>query len=174
MRRTISAAAGLALICALPAPATMVKSASLDESIDASLAIVAGSVVSERSARLGDGTVVTVIGVRVEESLKGPFAAGRVLDVTAWGGERGGRRVVALGEAVYRKGERVLLQLERIDGRLHTLGLAMGKWSLVRGEDRDDHLVRSLAGLAVAGPAMTEGPLALDDFRARVLARAAR
>lgn len=166
----LSMAVGLAL--ALPLDATTIRGVTLEESIDLSGAIVAGTVVGQRAVRDGDGGILTLVTLRVEESLKGPYAAGGRLEIAAWGGEIGAARQVALGEARYARGERVLLQLETIDGRLHTLGLALGKWSLARDARGGDHLTRSLAGLAVAGEArMTEGPLDLESFRALVLTR---
>lgn len=148
-----------------PLAATMVRAVSLEEAVDLSEAIVTGTVVKQRTYRAAGG-LLTAVTVRVDEGLKGRYRAGDRIEVTAWGGELGGRRQVALGEAEYRKGERVLLQLERIDGRWHTLGLAVGKWNVVRGPAGIEHLVRSLAGLGVAGDLeMTEGPLPLDAFR---------
>lgn len=165
------AASLLAPLIGAPLGATRIRAVTLEESIDLSSAIVTGKVVAKRAARERDGGLLTVVTVCVEESLKGPYLRGDRIEVSAWGGEMGAARQVALGEAIYRRGERVLLQLEPIDGRLHTIGLAVGKWNLVRGAD-GDVMVRSLAGLeADGGAALTEGPLALDDFRALTRAR---
>ncbi len=113
-----------------PALATMVRSASVEKMIDASHVIIVGRVVGQRAFRLDDGSILTGVAIRVEESLKGDLRQGARVEITAYGGELEGQRAVTLGEATYKKGERVLLQLEEIDGRLHTLGLSMGKWTV--------------------------------------------
>lgn len=165
---------GLASVALSPpdAGATTIKSATLEETIEWSHAIVTGEVLGQRVVRSG-GDLITRVQVRVEESLRGPFRPGDRLVVSAFGGALGDRRQVALGEALYEPGERVLLQLEAIDGRLHTLGLAAGKWNLVEGADGEEQMVRSLEGLALVGGSreMTAGPLALDEFRGLVLSR---
>ncbi len=162
------------LLSAWPLSATMVRSAGLEETIDASLAIVSGRVLGQRPFRLADGTLMTAVSIRIEESLKGPFRSGERIEISAWGGKLGGERRVALGEAVYRRGERVLLQLEEIDGRLQTIGLAMGKWNRVAAPDGRERLVRDLSDLGVAGPRMSEGPLPLERFRRLVAERGGR
>lgn len=173
-RRSAAAFAlvGLVFGLAAVADATMVRSASLDEMIDASAAIVVGRVLGLRPYRLDDGRIMTAVRVRVEESLHGPFAAGETIQVTTHGGSYGGRHAVVPGAARYARGERVLLELEVIDGRLHTLGLALGKWSVIEDEFGERLLTRSLAGLGIAGASsLTEGPLALATYRDRVRRR---
>ncbi len=149
-----------------PALATMVRSASVEEMIDASRAIIVGRVVGQRAFRLDDGSILTSVAIRVEESLKGDLRRGQRVEISAYGGELEGGRAVTVGEASYRKGERVLLQLEEIDGRLHTIGLSMGKWNVVEDERGRRHITRNLSGLGlVGGVKMTEGPIMLEDFR---------
>jgi len=149
-----------------PALATMVRSASVEEMIEASHAIIVGRVVGQRAFRLDDGSILTGVAIRVEESLKGDLRVGERIEISAYGGELEGQRAVTLGEATYRKGERVLLQLEEIDGRLHTIGLSMGKWNVVEDERGRRHITRNLSGLGlVGGVKMTEGPISLEDFK---------
>lgn len=157
------------LLAAAPAAATSIKSATLEQTLDASAAIVVGRVLGQHPYRLADGTVMTAVTVQVEESLAGPYQAGRRLVVSAFGGEDRGGRWLAVGEATYHRGERVLLQLEVIDGRLHTLGLSLGKWTVHEGEDGSRFLTRDLSGLSfVGGAQMSEGPLSLESFRRAV------
>jgi hypothetical protein len=168
MRRRCSLAAAGAAFLALaagPAAATLVRSASLEETIDASDAIVVGRVVGQRAYRTEDGGIMSGIAIRVDRSLKGQLAEGSRIEISAYGGELDGQRAVALGEASYRKGERVLLLLERVDGRLQTIGLSMGKWTVSEDAHGRSHLTRDLSGLGTAGAAkMTEGPIPLDEF----------
>jgi hypothetical protein len=154
------------LLTAVPAAASMVRRATLEESVRMSDAIVLGRVLGQRTVRLDDGTVATAVRVQVEEGLKGRIGAGSVIEVTAWGGETPEGRFVAVGEATYRRGERVLLQLEVIDGRLHTLGLAARTWTVPQDAAGERHLTRDLSGLGLVGDAeMTEGPLPLTELR---------
>ncbi len=149
-----------------PALATMVRSASVEEMIDASRAIIVGRVVGQRAYRLDDGSILTGVTIRVEESLKGDLRQGARVEITAYVGELEGQRAVTLGEATYKKGERVLLQLEEIDGRLHTLGLSMGKWTVSEDERGRRHITRDLSGLGlVDGAKVTEGPISLENFQ---------
>lgn len=177
-RRVASTLVGLLLGLSVAAEATLVRSATLEETIDASAAIVIGKVLSLSPYKLADGRIMTAVRVRVEESLAGGFAPGEVVRVSAYGGSFRGRQAAVLGAARYVKGESVLLQLEPIDGRLHTLGLAMGKWNVSEDPFGGRYLTRSLAGLSLAGRApVTEGPVSLDEFRslvARSRERAAR
>lgn len=159
-------AVGALLAAALPAAATLVKRATIEESVRASDAIVLGRVLGQRTVRLEDGTVATAVRVRVEQRLKGGFRGGAEIEITAYGGQTPRGRFVVLGEATYQRGERVLLQLEVIDGRLHTLGLAAGKWNVRQDDSGERFLTRDLAGLGLVGDAeMTEGPLPLSEFR---------
>ena len=166
VRVLLALVAALALgLTARDAAATVVKGVTLEHSIRASHAILVGQVVGSRAYAAQDGRILTGFRVRVEESLKGPFRAGETAEITTTGGDLDGRRLRVPGEASYRRGERVLVQLERIDGRWHTLGLASGKWSVTR-DARGDHLTRDLSQLAVAGPArLSAGPVPLGEFR---------
>lgn len=172
MKRTLIPALCVAACLAAAgreAGATVVRAAGLDESIRASEAILVARVAGTRAFESEDGRILTGVRLRVEESLKGAFRSGDSVEIAASGGELNGRRMVTIGEASYRAGERVLVQLERIDGRWHTLGLSLGKWSLTRDERGTDHVTRDLSQLALAGPErVTAGPLPLDDFRRRV------
>jgi hypothetical protein len=164
--------AGACLLAAPDAHATVVKAVSLEDSIRGSEAILVGRVMATRTFEDNDGRVMTGVTLRVEEALKGAFRGSDSVEVAALGGSLGGRRMAAIGEATYRVGERVLVQLETIDGRWRTIGLALGKWTLARDERGADQLRRDLSGLAFAGRAqVTSGPVRLDDFRRAVQAQ---
>ncbi len=166
-RRLVAGIVAAWIACSLgPALATTVRSASLEETIDASHAIIVGRVIGHRAFRLDDGRIMTGVAVRVEESLKGDLRPGDRVEISTYGGELEGRRAVTLGEATYRRGERVLLQLEEIDGRLHTIGLSMGKWAVSEDERGRRHITRDLSGLGIVGGVkMTQGPIPMEDFR---------
>ena len=71
-----------------------------------------------------------------------------------------------VGEARYRLGEKVLVQLENIDGEFHTLGLSFGKWTVARDEAGGQWVTRSLDDLNLVN--VKESPatrLSLDRMR---------
>jgi hypothetical protein len=84
----VTGLAVVALLTAVPAAASMVRRATLEESVRMSDAIVLGRVLGQRTVRLDDGTVATAVRVQVEEGLKGRIGAGSVIEVTAWGGDQ--------------------------------------------------------------------------------------
>jgi hypothetical protein len=104
-----------------------------------------------------DGEIVTKVDILVEERLKGFVQSGEIFSFHAWGGRLDGVNVETVGEARYRLGEKVLVQLESIEGEYHTLGLAFGKWNVVRDKDGASVLTRSLADLEMVG--VTEAPV---------------
>ncbi len=76
-RRLVAGIVAAWIACSLgPALATTVRSASLEETIDASHAIIVGRVIGHRAFRLDDGRIMTGVAVRVEESLKGDLRPG--------------------------------------------------------------------------------------------------
>jgi hypothetical protein len=164
----------LASTMSAPVLATMIRGATVEQSIDASGQIVIGRVVGFRPLLDDDGRIETAVRVIVEENLKGHSRPGSTIEIIASGGDFDGRRLIVVGEADYMRGERVLLQLEEIDGALRTIGLAMGKWRVI-GQPPGEAIVRDLSALTVAGSTpMTEGPIPLEDFRTLVARRNGR
>lgn len=152
-------------LAAVPADATTVLYVPLERSIELSDVMVVGHVLAKEAEYNAEGELVTRVDILVEEALKGDAEAGSVVSFHAWGGSLDGVRVETVGEASYRLGEKVMVQLESIQGELHTLGLAFGKWEVVRnqaplgvaGEDAGPVLRRNLADLHLVGA--TETPV---------------
>ena len=75
------------------------------------------------------------------------------------GGSLDGVRVETVGEARYGLGDKVLVQLENIQGEYHTLGLSFGKWNVIREKNGSNSVMRSLFDLNLVG--VTESPVTI-------------
>lgn len=137
--------------------ATTVLYVPLQKSIQMSDAILVGHVLKMEGGYNRAGDVVTKVHLLVEETLKGSVEAGDVFVFDAWGGDVDGVHVEAIGEAKYRLGDKVLVQLEDIDGEFHTLGLSFGKWNVRPSKEGVLEAIRSLDDLHMVG--VTEAPL---------------
>jgi hypothetical protein len=139
--------AAILMIAALPLMATTVAFVSTEQSIQQSEIILIGRVLSVEHTYDREGQIVRNITVAVSDVLKGEAERGSNFIVRAWGGVKDGVRDEAVGEANYKKGERVLLQLENIDGAYHTLGLSFGKWNVEKDNVGREIIRRDLSGL---------------------------
>lgn len=139
--------AAVFVMVALPLMATTVVFVSNEESVRMSELILVGRVVNVENTYDREGQIVRNITISVKEVLKGKAQPGGNFTFRAWGGVKDGVRDEALGEAKYKAGERVLLQLENIDGAFHTLGLSYGKWNVVKDKSGREMIRRDLSGL---------------------------
>lgn len=151
MRKSVVLALLCLVLAAAVASATTVAYVPLRKAIRMSEAVVVGYVLSTESVYNQEGEIVTKVDVLVEEPFKGGFQAGEIVSFHAWGGSLDGVSVEAVGEARYQLGEKVLLQLEDIEGELHTLGLSFGKWNVVRDKAGVEWAVRNLSDLNMVG-----------------------
>lgn len=166
MKRAVLFTLVSAVLLATAASATTVEYVPMRKAMQLSDLVLVGHVVQIDAAYGRDGDIVTRISLLVEESLKGSAARGEVFTFEAWGGHLDGVNVETVGEAKYRLGDKVLVQLEDVDGAYHTLGLSFGKWDIVRDERDQAWAVRSLFDLNMVG--VTEVPatrVRLDSFR---------
>ena len=62
-----------------------------------------------------------------------------------------GMTTETVGEARYNLGDKVMVQLENIQGEYHSLGLSFGKWNVMRENDGSSTIVRSLFDLNMVG-----------------------
>lgn len=157
MRKSVVfALLGLVLGAAV-ASATTIAYVPLRRSVQMSDLVLVGYVVGTEAEYNREGEIVTRVDVLVEERLKGFVQSGEIFSFHAWGGRLDGVNVETVGEAHYRLGEKVLVQLESIEGEYHTLGLSFGKWNVVRGNDGASWIARSLKDLEMVG--VTEAPV---------------
>lgn len=140
----VGAVAGLAL--ATPAAATTLAALSHDQMVDASDAIVEGTVLSVTPWKDETGRVWTRAQLRVDRVLKGDVKVGDLLPLEAPGGvaEDGAITAVHLAPR-YDEEERVLvyLNLKRFGTVYGTVGLMMGKFTIRQNPaDGSDMVVR--------------------------------
>lgn len=157
MRRALVLTALAVALCASAVSATTVAYVPIDKSIDLSDAVLVGHVLRMEAAYNADGEIVTRIELLVEETLKGDVRRGDVFTFDAWGGSLDGVNVETVGEARYKLGQKVLVQLENIDGEYHTLGLSFGKWDVSKDAKGQQWITRSLSDLNVVG--VNEAPV---------------
>lgn len=157
MRRAIVLTALAVALCASALSATTVMYVPIDRSVAMSDAILVGHVLRMETDYNAAGEIVTKIELLVEENLKGDSRPGEVFTFHVWGGSLDGVRMETAGEARYRLGQKVLVQLENIEGEYHTLGLSFGKWDVAKDAKGAQWITRSLADLNVVG--LNEAPL---------------
>jgi hypothetical protein len=178
------AAAAVALLVAVPAMATIVKSLSLEDMVKEADVIVQGTVVQRTMSWNDERTrIYTVTDVRVADVLKGPVHAGETIHVRQLGGTVDGISQSIPGNAKLSPNEEVVLFLDRDEQKpLHYIvGMAQGKFTVDRTAAQPS-VVRQLDGLALAevenghvkglqGVPATPAPSpALDAFKAQIRA----
>lgn len=151
MKKALALTLALAALCAVSASATTVLYVPMNKSVDLSDVILLGHVLRMEPTYNAEGEIVTRIDLLVEEGLKGNAEAGGIFSFFARGGSLDGVHVETVGEARYNLGEKVLVQLESIDGEYYTLGLAFGKWSVAQERDGRQVMIRKLSDLHLVG-----------------------
>jgi hypothetical protein len=157
MRKILGITMLAAALCVSTLSATSVMYVPLERSIEMSDMVLVGHVLRTEAEYNASGEIVTRVDLLVEESLKGFLAEGEVFSFHAWGGSVDGVNVETVGEARYKLGQKVMVQLESIDGEYHTLGLSFGKWDVVKDSRGVQWVARSLADLNVVG--VNESPV---------------
>ncbi len=109
------------------AEATVLRGLTVAQLRSRAEVIAEGKVVQVRTMR-ANGRIETVAVVRVRQLHKGE--AGRRLQVRAFGGEIGGRRMMVQGAASFTKGDRVLLFLYDDGDSWRSVGMFQGVWHL--------------------------------------------
>lgn len=163
---------GLVLaLAAGAASASTVIGLSVEDQARLSHLIVVGEVVGQEGVNHPSNGLETAVKLKVTEVLKGPARRGQVVTFHTRGGELDGEISEALGEAVFKSGQQVLVFIESVDGRLYNLGLSMGVWSVNEDGKGGQVFTRALQdGLSILGEkAVDFGPIAYGEMRSRVL-----
>jgi hypothetical protein len=171
-----------AILAAADASATVVPRMTLEQLVDASEAVVHGSVTRKWSTwDSGRRHIWTHYEIRVSERLKGEAASSLI--VSEPGGEADGIAMQVAGTPEYQVGEEVVLFAARMaTGVLRTCGWGQGKFRVVRASERGRativpgaqrvEIVERSASEARAEDKQTPltevNGLALDDFKGRV------
>ena len=148
-------------LLALPsvANATLVVQYDLDRLVAESHGIVHARVVSQR-AEWREGTIVTYVDVEVVACLKGPYEVSEIVTVEQVGGRIGDMATRVAGAPVFLTGEEVVLFLEPGLDVLRPLvvGMAQGKFSVLRDASGQAVVTRDLQGLSLVDPSQLEAP----------------
>jgi hypothetical protein len=99
--------------------------------------VVEGSFVQETN-----GIIETTYEVRVDRTMKGTLASGELVRIVSPGGIIGERGLFVPGAAHFRQGERVLVFLNRDNGRWKTTDLTLGKFRFATSTAGERVLVR--------------------------------
>jgi hypothetical protein len=171
MRRTSVWTVSLALaLAAGAAPASTVVGLSIEDQARLSRIVAIGEVVGLAGVDDPGAGIETAVSFRVSDVLKGTVEPGESVVFHTREGEVGGVRSEAPGEARFRIGQKALVFIEDVDGRLYNLGLSMGVWNVQERDGAVTGFTRALTdGLEVIGEQGVEvGPVAHRDMVSRV------
>jgi hypothetical protein len=162
---------GLALLAGGAVWASTVVGLSVEDQARLSRLVVVGEVLNQKGIDHPVNGIETEITLRVTDVLKGSVRRGETVTFHTRGGEVDGEISEAVGEAAFKTGERVLVFIESVDGRLYNLGLSMGVWSVHEDASGGMSFTRALRdGLSIVGEkAVEHGPIGYGDMRSRVL-----
>ncbi len=171
----------LSLLLAVPAGATTIIPADLDELSRDARAIVRGRVAAVDPQWTEDrGTIETMVTLEVESYLKGDL--GPTLRFRVPGGELGRFRSIVVGAPAFAVDQRVVVFLgARGPSIPYVLGLSQGVFRVVRADNAawivtPPAILPAVTGTVAAGPVVRGDPsrraLPLADFEQRVRALA--
>jgi hypothetical protein len=171
MRRSgLWIAAAAAALAAGSVSASTVLGLTVEDQARLSRYVVMGVVTAQQGVDHPENGLETAVTLRVLNSFKGGLRPGASLIFHTRSGELDGVSSVAVGETVLKTGQRVLVFVEDIDGRLYNLGLSYGVFNAledVRGRQsfvravQDDLQIVDDAGVGM-------GPFSLEDMRTRI------
>src|SRR4029453_5347607 len=94
----------------------------------------------------------TAVTLKVTEVLKGNVRKGQAITFHTRSGQVDGEISEAIGEAVFHSGQKVLVFIESVDGKLYNLGLSMGVWRQHEDPSGDTLFTRAIQdGLSIVG-----------------------
>jgi hypothetical protein len=151
------------------AMASTVIGLSVEDQARLATHVVVGEVVTLEGVDHPENGLETAVTIRVIRSLKGGVAPGGTVTFHTRSGELDGEISTAIGEAVFHPGQKTLVFVESIDGRLYNIGLSYGVFD-VREDDRGRlSVVRAIQdGLDVVGEGPGDGPFSLEEIATRV------
>jgi hypothetical protein len=172
MRGKLSWGAAVILGCLAVSAAlgSTVIGLSIEDQARLSKWIVVGEVQSLQGVDHPVNGLETAVSLKVSDVFKGPAKAGQTIVFYTRGGEANGVISEAVGEAVFRPGQRTLVFIEETDGRAYNLGLSMGVWNVLEPTSGRPSFSRAVQdGLEVVGTTPIEsGPLSWSDMASRV------
>ena len=170
VRRLGTAVGAACLLAAAGAQASTVIGLSIEDQARLSKYVVIGEVASQEGVDDSENGLETAVTLKVAAVLKGDVHPGDSLVFHTRSGELDGESSTAIGEVVLHPGQRILVFVEEIDGRLYNIGLSYGVFNV--STDALGHVAFRRAiedGLDVVSDSGTgDGPFTLDDVRTRV------
>jgi hypothetical protein len=162
--------AGVFLLAAGSVHASSVLGLTIEDQARLAKHVVVGVVVGQQGEDNPENGLETAVTLRVITSLKGDTKRGDALVFHTRSGELDGEISTAIGETVLQPGQKVMVFIEDIDGRLYNIGLSYGVFRVNEDARGRQSLVRALEdGLEIVDDAgVGNGPFALDDIRTRV------
>jgi hypothetical protein len=159
----IASAAGAAL-------GSTVIGLSIEDQARLARLVVIGEVVALEGVDDLDLGIETAVSFRVSEVLKGAVLPGEPIVFHTRQGEVDGLQSEAPGEVRFQVGQKALVFIEDVDGRLYNLGLSMGVWNVHERDGVITTFTRAITdGLEVIGEHEFEaGPVAHRDMVSRV------
>jgi hypothetical protein len=159
-----------AVLWAGSASASTVLGLTIEDQTRLSRHVVVGIVTGQQGVDDPENGLETAVTVRVLTAFKGGLRQGASLVFHTRSGELNGESSIAVGEAVLRSGQKVLVFVEDIDGRLYNLGLSYGVFNALEDSRGRQSFVRAVQDdlqiVDDAGVGM--GPFSVEDMRSRI------
>jgi hypothetical protein len=150
--------------------ASTVLGLTIEDQARLSRHVVVGVVTGQQGVDDPENGLETAVTVRVLTAFKGGLRPGASLVFHTRSGELNGESSIAVGEAVLRSGQKVLVFVEDIDGRLYNLGLSYGVFNALEDSRGRQSFVRAVQDdlqiVDDAGVGM--GPFSLEEIRTKV------
>lgn len=158
------------LLAAGAARASTVVGLTIEDQARLSKYVVIGEVASQQGVDDPVNGLETEVTLRVGVVLKGEVGPGQDLVFHTRSGELDGEISTAVGEVVLHPGQKILVFVEEIDGRLYNIGLSYGVFNVSTDALGRLAFTRAIEdGLDVVSDAQVgNGPFTLEDVRARV------
>ena len=162
--------AGTSLLALGAVHASTVIGLTVEDQARLSRYVVVGEIVAQKGVDDPRSGLETEVTLRVVSSLKGDARPGQAIAFHTRSGELNGEISTADGEAVLHTGQRVLVFVEEIEGRLYNLGLSYGVFQVQENGKGRQSVVRDLQdGLAIVGEEeVGNGPFTIEDIQTRV------
>jgi hypothetical protein len=150
--------------------ASTVIGLTIEDQARLSMHVVVGVVTGQQGVDDPENGLETAVTLRVVNVLKGDSRNGDALVFHTRSGELDGEISTAIGEAALKTGQKVLVFIEDIDGRLYNIGLSYGVFRVNEDARGRLSLVRAVEdGLEVVDDAgVGHGPFTFEDIRTRV------
>ena len=163
----------IAFVLALAAGSVWASSViglSVEDQTRLSQLVVVGEVLHQKGQNHPVNGLETAVTLKVTDVLKGNARKGQAITFHTRSGQVDGEISEAIGEAVFHSGQKVLVFIESVDGRLYNLGLSMGVWNVNEDNAGATTFTRALQdGLEIVGEDSVEmGPVSYGDMKGRV------